>query len=54
MFFVKLHLLECRVVENIYRAFVVDQDPVRVIVPYPDPNNECIIIRVVTTLSILF
>ena len=54
MFFVNLHLLEHRVVENVCRAFVVDQDPVHVIVPYPDANNECIIMRVVKTLGILF
>jgi len=54
MFFVNLHLLECRVVENVCRASVFDQDPVRVIVPYPDANDECIIMWVVKTSGILF
>ena len=51
MFFVNPHLLERRVVPG---ASVVDQDPVRVIVPYLDANDECIIMRVVKMLGILF
>ena len=54
MFFVNPHLLEPRVVENVLGASVVDQDLVRAIVPYPDANDECIIMRVVKTSNILF
>ena len=54
MFFVNPHLLEPQVVENVRGASVVDQDLVRAIVPYPDANDECIIMRVVKMLGILF
>ena len=49
MFSVNPHLLKCRVVKNVCGAFVVHQDPVRVIVPYPDANDKCIIMWVVKT-----
>ena len=54
MFSINSHLLEHREVENVYGASVVDQDLVHVIVPYLDANDECIIMRVVKMLGILF
>ena len=54
MFFINPHLLEHRIIENVYGASVVDQDLVCVIVPYLDVNDECIIMQVVKTSSILF
>ena len=53
-FSINPHLLECRIVEDVNRASVVDQDLVCVIVSYPYTNDECIVIRVVETLSIFF
>ena len=54
MFSINPHLLERREVENVYRASVVDQDLVHVIVPYLDANDKCIIMRVVKMSGILF
>ena len=53
-FFVNPHLLECRVVKDVSRVFVVNQDPICVVGSYLYANDECIIMRVVETLSIFF
>ena len=54
LFSVNPHLLECRVVEDISRASIVDQDLVCVVISYSYANNECIIMRVVETSGIFF
>ena len=46
--------MERRVVEDVYRASVVDQDPLCVIVPYQDANDECIVMWVVEASGVFF
>ena len=49
-----LHLLECRVIEDISRTSIINQDPVSIIVPYPNTNNECIVVWVVEMTNVFF
>ena len=51
-FSVNPHLLKCRVVEDVSGAFVVNQDPMCVIISYSYANDRCIVMWVVETSSI--
>ena len=42
-FSINLHLLERRVVEDVSKASIVDQDSMCVVVSYPYANDECIV-----------
>ena len=47
-------MLEYWVVEDVGRASVVNQDPVRVVVSYPNANDERIVMWVVEISDIFF
>ena len=49
-----LHLLECRVVEDISRTSIINQDLVSIVVPYPNTNNEFIVVWVVEMTNVFF
>ena len=51
-FSVNPYLLECRVVEDVSKALIVNQDLVCVVVSYSYFDDECIIMWVVETSSI--
>ena len=51
-FSINHHLLKRWVVENVRGAFVVNHDPICVVISYPYANDKCIVMPVVETLSI--
>ena len=52
LFFLDSHLLECQVIEDISKASIINQDLMRVVVPYSYADNKCAIVGVVEMSSI--